>query len=106
MTTSPIGPQHSKEAVGLRLKAIRLALGFDKTRAFAESFGASSQQISNYEKGQNYPAVLEMVRLIRRHGGVTLDLIYDENYSCVPYDLAVKIKSAHARLIYESTTDG
>lgn len=76
--------------IGLRIKALRLALGYRKSGEFAETYGGTAQQHSNYERGHNTPNVWPMIHLCERHRGASLEFIFRGIPDSMPYDLAKK----------------
>ena len=104
MARRALGAEQSAEQIGLRLKALRLALGFEKAKEFAETFGASPQQLSNYENGENRPDVWQMIHMAMAHPGVSLDWIYLGRPDAMSYDLAKKTLERLESLT--STPDG
>lgn len=64
------------KAVGLRLKAARLAVGLDQGD-LAEPIGASQHKWSQWENGRNLPDVSTMILFCNRYG-ITMDWLYRE----------------------------
>ncbi len=63
-----------KRQAGLRLKAVRLAIGLSAEK-LAEAIGISRNALTAYETGQNMADPLAMARLLRRFG-VAMEWIY------------------------------
>lgn len=62
-------------AVGERLKALRLAKGFDTIRAFAKDLGVEEDRYTTWEKGKALIPPQSVADLIDRFG-VTADWLY------------------------------
>ena len=62
-------PETAAEAMGLRLREIRINKGFDQTR-FGRLFGASQPVVARLERGT---VVLNIIQLRRLAGGLTID---------------------------------
>ncbi len=73
--------------IGLRIKALRLALGYPRSGEFAETYGVTIQAHSNYERGQNPPTVWPMIALCERYPGVTLEFIFRGIPDAMPYKM-------------------
>lgn len=80
----------SLEAVGQRLTATRLALGYTNASAFARLVGISVQALGNYERGERRPSVDQAI-LVVRATGVTLDWLYLGDRSCSPNRIALRL---------------
>lgn len=93
-----------KLAVGLRLAAVREALGLDQGEV-AREVGATRTAVSNWERGDRLADPLAMVRLCDRHG-VTMDWIYRNQLGAVAMDLAEKVRAEHAKLLAGRDRDG
>ncbi len=93
---------YSAVYIGLRIKALRLALGYEKSSDFAESYGASVQQHSNYERGRHPPNVRPMMSLCDRHRIEALEWIYRGIPRALQYDLATEILAEYKRLVAEA----
>lgn len=64
-----------RKAVGKRLRALRVAKGFDTLRAFAHDLGPEEDRYDAWEKGKSLiPA--QFVEVLRDRYGVTADWIY------------------------------
>jgi transcriptional regulator with XRE-family HTH domain len=63
------------EVIGARLRALRIALGYKRARAFCEVVEISEQAWNNYENGRRAPTAKDGVK-IAKTTGVTLDWIY------------------------------
>ncbi len=77
--------RRSFEAIGLRLKTLRLA--HDLTQAeFAKSLGIAQSAYSQYENAKKRPS-LENARAICDIYNLTLDWLYDGNTAGLPLQL-------------------
>jgi transcriptional regulator with XRE-family HTH domain len=83
------------EDVGARLKALRLALGFQQAKAFAVFLDINEQAWNHFETGRRPPVVRDGIRIAERTG-VTLDRIYRGIEHALPMHLAEKIRQANA----------
>jgi DNA-binding XRE family transcriptional regulator len=77
----------SFEAIGRRLLATRLALGFESQLEFATAAGVSPQALNNYERGRSRPS-LEIALSLCDRFGLTLDWIYRGDAGGLPHRLA------------------
>lgn len=88
------GQPDKPEAIGQRLRALRIAWGYEDNQAgFAEWCGVSSQAWNNWERGRQPPR-LDQASLIRQRAQVTTDFIYYGDMRGVPHDIAIKIERA------------
>lgn len=76
----------SYEAIGKRLVATRLALGFESQMEFAAAANISPQALNNYERGRSRPA-LEIALALCNRFGLTLDWIYRGDAGGLPHRL-------------------
>lgn len=81
-------PQH----VGARLKRLRLALGFDQAKDFAEYVGINEQAWNHFERGRRFPLPPDAIKVAVKTGA-TLDWIYRGLPDRLPLDLARKIEA-------------
>lgn len=102
MTINSKSGDYSAVYVGLRIKALRLALGYEKSGDFADSYGASVQQHSNYERGRHPPNIRPMIALCDRHRIEALEWIYRGIPKAIPYDLATATLLEYERLAAEA----
>lgn len=96
--TEALADLTTAQSIGLRIKAVRLALGYKKAFEFAETYGATPPQHSNYERGHNPPNVWSMITLCERHKGVTLEWIFRGNADSMPYALGKSTLEIHEGL--------
>lgn len=90
-------PPTSKEAIAIRLRMTRLALGFDQQNLFAQTAGAAVSTYNNYEKAERIPNLDHAIRLCERFE-LTLDWLYRGDPSGLSYALANKINKIRSDL--------
>jgi transcriptional regulator with XRE-family HTH domain len=83
------------ENVGARLKALRLALGFNQARAFAAFLEINEQAWNHFETGRRPPVVRDGIRIAERTGA-SLDWIYRGLEHTLPLHLAEKLRQVDA----------
>jgi transcriptional regulator with XRE-family HTH domain len=76
----------SLEATSLRLRAARLAAGFEVQKQFAKAVGIGESALNNAETGQNGPNLKVMGYLFRNHR-IDFNFILNGNYSQLPGDV-------------------
>lgn len=91
----------SQEAVGARLRSVRIALtGEDNQAAFAKRLGLSgSSKLNNAETGDNYPGREILLALWQKHRIPTDFILYGEERGLPPEvaeKLGAPIKAARA----------
>lgn len=74
-TGRQLPPVSSKGPLALRLRALRVALGYHNASAFARTIGVKVTAWSNVENGHPISIALAL-QLIRRFPTVTLDYVY------------------------------
>ncbi len=79
------------EVIGGRLKALRLALGFQKAKAFAAFLDINEQAWNHFERGRRPPVVRDGIRIAERTGA-SLDWIYRGLEHTLPIHLAEKLR--------------
>lgn len=77
----------SPEGIGRRLRAARLALGYESKREFAEKAGITEQTYGPWENGAR-EITREGAKQLRRHYGLSMDFIYFGNKDALPHNLA------------------
>ena len=77
----------SKEAIGQRVVATRLALGFPNAAKFAETIGAQRNTLAMVESGKNRLNV-DYAIAMRRQFGVSFDWLYWGDRSSLPLRIA------------------
>jgi transcriptional regulator with XRE-family HTH domain len=80
----------SRDAVGLRLRLTREALGLTQDE-FARRAGLAANTYNQYEKGKNMP-MLEAGHALCDAYNLTLDWIYRDDQSGLKYELADAIR--------------
>lgn len=85
----PVGM--SKEFVGIRLRLLRLAMGYENASEFARLIDWSPSQLKNYEKGDQYPRYEELNKL-QLATLVGLDFILRGDLSSTSNGLATRIR--------------
>jgi transcriptional regulator with XRE-family HTH domain len=85
------------KAIGLRLLATRLALGFDQQKKFCDRAEIATNTYNQYEQGERRPAVENAIALCDAYD-LTLDWIYRGDPSGLRYDLRDKIKETRVRM--------
>lgn len=85
------------ELIGKRLEAVRIACTPLPQREFAETLGATNQQYNNWVHGKPIPPAYA-AELVRQYG-VTLDWIYLDDPSGLPFALKSKLEAELARLL-------
>lgn len=93
----PLHPLQSRQEIGRRLKATRLALGLKATEVCA-TIDLTKQAWSQYENGNRRPELTPMLAFADRYG-VPLDWIYRGQISHLPHDLAGKVMEELCKLI-------
>jgi transcriptional regulator with XRE-family HTH domain len=80
-----------KREVGRRLRAVRLAAGYETARQFAQAIGIEENTLTSWERGER---LIEPENLadIRDLAGVTSDYIYYNDPSALPSNLAKALK--------------
>lgn len=81
------------EAVGLRLRAAREALGKNQTQ-LADAINAAKNTYSQWESGDRLANLVAMAKLCNDYG-ITLDWIYRGVASGLPQDLHEKVLKRH-----------
>ena len=76
---------------GKRLKAARLALGFDVLEHYAREAGIKSNHYSQHETGVR-PITLARARALKQKFKLSLDFIFDGDLNDLPHGLVNKIK--------------
>lgn len=68
-------PNVFRQAAGKRLKALRIAKGFDTMRAFANDLGVEEDRYDTWEKGK---ALIppQYIEALRQRYGITSDWLY------------------------------
>ena len=86
-------PKEWKRQVGQRLRAVRIAAGYESAREFARRIGVGENAYTNWERGDRLiePEDLGKVRDLT---GVTSDYIYYDDPSALPADLASALRLA------------
>lgn len=82
-----------REAVGRRLKQLRLALGFEKLRHFADHIGVTEEVYIKWEKGKALIPATEVEELKRRFG-ITADWLYFGDESGLGRTVEEKLRQA------------
>lgn len=77
----------SLAGIGRRLRAARLALGYESKRQFAERAGLTEQTYGPWELGVR-EITREGAKQLRRHYGLSMDFIYFGNKDALPHSLA------------------
>ena len=80
----------SLQAIGDRLVATRLALGYENASEFAQLAGLTPQSLSNYEKGYRRPDLDQAFKLNSAFG-LTLDWLYYGDRSGLPHRIASRL---------------
>ena len=78
-------------AIGMRLKALRYALGFKQAKAFCGSIGVLDTAWNNGERGRRI-IPLEVASKIYLRCGASLDWIYHGVEHALPVNLAEKLR--------------
>lgn len=84
-------------AEGKRLRAARLALGYNVLERYAKKAGISPSLYSMHETGSRM-ITLERARALKRTYGLDLDFIYDGEDDALPHGLVKKITEILHRL--------
>lgn len=95
--TKPKKPQDILMMAGLRLKAVRLTLGFDRQDSFAAKLGCTTTRYNNWEVGARFPAPEVTVRLLQLFG-IGPDFIYGGSMRGIPYELSDSLEQHCAEL--------
>ena len=82
---------------GLRLKAVRLTLGFDRQDTFAAKLGCTTTRYNNWETGARFPAPDAMVRILQLFG-IGPDFIYGGSMRGIPNDYSDALEQKCAEL--------
>ena len=86
---NPYRDPQELQAIGLRLKAARIALGFNQKDLYDDlDVGASTWH--NWESGKRTPDLFVMLNLKQRHG-ISLDWVFDGDPSNLPEDIKEKV---------------
>jgi len=83
------------EVIGVRLKTLREALGYDQARAFCQFVGFSDQALYNYETGKRRISLDEAAKVVSKTGA-TLDWVYFGVEHSLPFHLAEKLRQVDA----------
>ena len=83
----------SRRAVGARMQAVRLAMGYVKAAPFARHIGTSAQALNDWEKGRRRPNIDQALDF-RRVTGVPLDFLYLGIESALPAGIAFNLRNA------------
>lgn len=83
-------PDTSKEAIGGRLVAVRLARDWNSA-TMAEAIGVSPQRWSNYETGKTGPSP-DILAKVWQVTGATSDFVLFGRYDGMPYELAQRVR--------------
>jgi transcriptional regulator with XRE-family HTH domain len=81
---------YSAQLVGLRVKSLRLALGFQSQGAFADAIGVKRGEVAAWECGDRRPSPAKAFPMAEKFG-VTLDWLFYGRKSGLPYGLAEKL---------------
>lgn len=95
MKSPPIDLE-SPAAIQLRLKSLRLAMGM-KQAPWCRLVGISTAAWNNFESGYRRISIDQAIKICSAVG-VSLDWIYRGQAGALPFDLAIKIKTAESRL--------
>lgn len=79
------------EAVGRRLKALRLAKGYDKIRHFAEDLDVNEDRYDKWEKGKALIPADEALKLKRKFG-ITSDWLYFGDEAALPNNVHSELR--------------
>ena len=71
------------KAIGLRLKALRLANGFDSQIEFAKALGVGDSAYNSWETGAQRPGLTQAFRVVDKFG-VSLDFLYRGHLYALP----------------------
>jgi len=80
----------SIEAVAKRLKAARLALGYDSKRDYCLRAGINEQVYGPFENGRR-PISLEAAKRLRKTYGLSLEFIYFGNVLDLPTRISQRL---------------
>ena len=87
-------PPHSPEAIGRRMKKIRIV--FDLSQAQVGVIcHCGDTTVSNWEKGRQRPTILH-AQLLADRFGLDLDYIYLGRLGMIPFDTASKLSEDDA----------
>lgn len=86
----------SLEVIAARLKATRLALGYDSQNEFAKHAGISATAYNNWEQAKKRIGLEQAMKLCGTYG-LSLDWIYHGDASAISSALANKLRAASAR---------
>lgn len=86
---NPYRDPQELQAIGLRLKAARIALGFNQKDLY-DSLDVGASTWHNWESGKRTPDLFVMLNLKQRHG-ISLDWIFDGDPSNLPEDIKGKV---------------
>lgn len=89
------GQPDKPEVIGPRLRAIRLAAGYERQEAFAAICDISPQAWNNYERGRQTPRIDQLSK-IRQATGVTADFILYGDPRGLTVEMADRIRRAEA----------
>lgn len=87
--------ERSNAAIGQRLIATRLALGFKVQSQFAKRAGVAPNTYNQYEKGISRPRLDEAIMLADKYD-LTLDWIYLGDQRRLSYELVDKLSQVEA----------
>ncbi len=92
--------EESKDAIAARLKATRLALGFDRQSQFAKALGSevTAQRWNNYESGRDRLTLNVALIICRKFPQVTLDWLFRGDRSTLRPAFSVVIDVEEARI--------
>ena len=79
--------------VALRLRIVRLALGYETPAAFADYLRIGRTRYTNWELGANMPAEEVLIRLCELTD-LTLDYLYRGRMDALPLDLRVRLQAS------------
>jgi transcriptional regulator with XRE-family HTH domain len=86
----------SLRAIGSRIEALRLALGYTNATAFARRIGITQTRLANYEAGFRRPNIDAALSIVRETGA-SLDYIYRGDRSLLPHHLAIALGEPHLK---------
>lgn len=90
-------PDDLMTMTGLRLKAARLAIGYDRQDSFAKEIRCTATRYNNWELGNRFPAPDAMVRILQLWG-IGPDFIYGGSMRGIPHELYDKLEQTCAEL--------
>lgn len=87
------GEDDSPEAIGERLRAARVALGYGTKEEFAARAGLTQQTYGPWENGRR-EITREGAKALRKTYGLSLDFIYFGNMDALPHRIAIALGSS------------